>query len=470
MVFSSIPFIHGFLPVFLVIYYLAPSHARNQVILIASVLFYAAGAGALVGLLLISVVLNQYFATLITHSKGVSRRRLLLIGVALNLIGLIYYKYAGFLWELFSHALYGAAGVSIGPPPAIALPIGISFFTFQAISYLVDVYRQECPMAPSCRKFAVYHTLFPQLIAGPIIRYREIREQLEQRSLSLASASEGAYRFCVGFGKKVILADNLGAVADQIINLPHAELTCAHAWLGIVCYTLQIYYDFSGYSDMAIGLGRLLGLSFPENFDQPYRAANITEFWRRWHMTLTRWFRDYLYIPMGGNRRGPVRTYFNLMVVFSLCGLWHGAGLSFLTWGLYHGILLVAERIANHRFGWRPKGPVGVTTTIVLVMVGWVFFRIEQFDAAIAYIKTMFWVRSDGNLYFPIEHFIPGDVAFYLAAGIALALIPTDRIRSLRFDRTPVLVVQLGAAFSLFVWASLQLAANSFHPFIYFRF
>jgi alginate O-acetyltransferase complex protein AlgI len=470
VVFSSSLFIYAFIPLFFVFYYCAPQYGRNNVILLASLLFYYSGAGGMIVLLLLSVVVNQYFANLICDVKRTDRRLLLAVGVTLNLATLIYFKYVDFLWQLADKLLGGLAGLSIAPAPGIILPIGISFFTFQAISYLIDVYRQDTAPAPSYKEFAVYHTLFPQLIAGPIVRYREIREQLECRQVNLLSASEGAYRFCSGFGKKVILADNLGAVADHIIKLPLAELGCAHAWLGMICYTLQIYYDFSGYSDMAIGLGKLMGLPFPENFDQPYRSASITEFWRRWHMTLTRWFRDYLYIPLGGNRRGSIRTYVNLMMVFCLCGLWHGAGLNFLVWGVYHGMLLVIERIADRGFAFRPSGPLGVAVTLLLVIVGWVFFRIDDFGTAMIYLRAMFLGASAQVVYFPVQHFLTGDVVFYLIAGIFLALVPTVRIRSLRVDCTPLLIVQLASASLVFAYASLQLAANSFHPFIYFRF
>jgi alginate O-acetyltransferase complex protein AlgI len=470
MVFSSALFIYGFAPLFFTFYYCVPRRWRNHVILVASLLFYWSGAGGATILLLLSILLNQYLANLIGDTKRTDRQHLLALGLILNLAALVYYKYVDFLWLMTDRVLTALAGLSIGPAPEIALPIGISFFTFQAVSYLMDVYSQDTIVAPSYKEFAVYHTLFPQLIAGPIVRYREIREPLERQKVTLFGASEGAYRFCLGFGKKVILADNLGAVADQIIKLPHGELSCGHAWLGMICYALQIYYDFSGYSDMAIGLGRLLGLPFPENFDQPYRSASITEFWRRWHMTLTRWFRDYLYIPLGGNRRGSLRTYINLMTVFCFCGLWHGAGLNFLVWGLYHGMLLVMERIANQRFGWRPSGPVGVAVTLLLVIVGWVFFRIDDFDTATTYVKTMFLGGSVETVYFPVNHYLTGDVVFYLTAGIALALVPTERVRALRSDWTPLLVTQLVGASLVFVYASLQLVANSFHPFIYFRF
>jgi alginate O-acetyltransferase complex protein AlgI len=344
--------------------------------------------------------------------------------VGLNIAGILYYKYLEFFWHYLDMGTTSVFGVSIGNPLSVALPIGISFFTFQAISYLVDVYRGTATPARNYFSFAVYHTLFPQLVAGPIVRFREIGEDLYQRTLGLPQVTEGAYRFCLGLGKKIILADNLGLVADQLIQLPGNELTAGHAWLGIVCYTFQIYYDFSGYTDMAIGLGTMLGFTFPENFDQPYRASNITEFWRRWHMTLTRWFRDYLYIPMGGNRHGPVRTYVNLFTVFLLCGLWHGAGANFLIWGAYHGFFLVVERIADQRFHFRPRGLIGTMATLVVVMVGWVFFRIESLPAALDFIRTMFGFGRAEVFYFPVRYFLANDTLFYLAVATACAFVP----------------------------------------------
>jgi alginate O-acetyltransferase complex protein AlgI len=390
--------------------------------------------------------------------------------VVLNFAGLIYYKYTPFVWSSFD-SLINPFGITIGPSPSVLLPIGISFFTFQAVSYIVDVYRNEAPPAASYGYFAVYHTLFPQLIAGPIVRYREIRTSLYARSMDFPRMSEGAYRFCLGLGKKIILADNLGLVADQIIKLPLNELSFGHAWLAIACYTLQIYYDFSGYSDMAIGLGKLLGFDFPENFDQPYRAASVTEFWRRWHMTLTRWFRDYLYIPLGGNRRGPVRTYLNLVIVFALCGLWHGAGVNFLIWGIYHGFLLVVERVADRRFGLRPTGIPGTIVTLILVMIGWVFFRIEHLHAALGYLQAMFGFGLVERNFFPVSYFLAPDVIFYLVVGFIFALAPFEKIGNVFNGRgAGLLTLRFSSAFAVFVISALQLAANSFNPFIYFRF
>ena len=470
MVFSSQLFIYGFMPIFFSLYYLVDDGRKNWLILGASLLFYAVGAGSTVLVLLASVWLNQFLAVRIEASHTRSRKYLLAIGVTLNLLGLAYYKYATFLLGLAKDALVMAGIDGLPQPPSIPLPIGISFFTFQAISYLVDVYRRDVPPAASYGEFAVYHTLFPQLVAGPIVRYREISSEMKARRIDIATLTDGAYRFALGLGKKMIIADSVGSVADAIFALPVAELSSGHAWLGILCYTLQIYFDFSGYSDMAIGLGRLLGFHFPENFDQPYRSASVTEFWRRWHMTLSRWFRDYVYIPLGGNRYGTVRTYANLWIVFLLCGLWHGAGLTFLVWGFYHGSLLVIERLADSHLRWRPKGLQGTAATFLLVSIGWVFFRSPTLQAAHHYLAAMFLLGPPTHAYRSVVSYLTRDVLCYIAIGLIFAFAPFGNLNRLRFDRHAVMVPQLVLSSVSLIYSSLLLAANSFNPFIYFRF
>jgi alginate O-acetyltransferase complex protein AlgI len=468
MVFSSQLFLYGFLPIFFSLYYLIDDRRKNWLILIASLIFYGVGAGSTVLVLLASVWVNQFLAIRIAPAAPPRRRALLALGVAINLLGLAYYKYGSFLWQLAGD---GLAALGLHPLPAaveIPLPIGISFFTFQAVSYLIDVYRRDIPVAAGYGEFAVYHTLFPQLVAGPIVRYREIRSEMHGRTIDRTTLTEGAYRFCLGLGKKMVIADNLGTVADAIFALPVGELGCEHAWVGILCYSLQIYFDFSGYSDMAIGLGRLLGFHFPENFDQPYRSASITEFWRRWHMTLSRWFRDYLYIPLGGNRRGTLRTFANLWTVFFLCGLWHGAGLTFIVWGLYHGSLLILERYTHLR--WRPAGMIGIAVTFILVTIGWVFFRAPTLAAAGHYLSAMFLLGPPVSDYRPVATYLTLDMLAYLALALIFAFAPMEHLYRLRFDRPSVLATQLGLSAASLVYSSLLLAANSFNPFIYFRF
>jgi alginate O-acetyltransferase complex protein AlgI len=470
MVFSSQLFLYGFLPVFFSLYYLIDDRRKNWLILVASLIFYSLGAGSTVLVLLASVWINQFLAVRIVPASPPRRSALLAIGVTINLLGLAYYKYTSFLWRLAADVFAAVELPQLPAAPQIPLPVGISFFTFQAVSYLIDVYRREIPAAAGYGEFAVYHTLFPQLVAGPIVRYREIRSEMQLRKTDRATLAEGAYRFCLGLGKKLVIADNLGTVADSIFALPVGELGCEHAWVGILCYSLQIYFDFSGYSDMAIGMGRLLGFHFPENFDQPYRSASITEFWRRWHMTLSRWFRDYLYIPLGGNRHGTLRTFANLWIVFFLCGLWHGAGLTFIVWGLYHGLLLILERYAHVRLRWRPAGMLAIAVTFVLVTIGWVFFRAPTLSAAGHYLSAMFLLGPAVTVYRPIATYLTLDALAYLALGLVFAFAPMERLYRLRYDHPSVLATQLGLSGASLAYSSLLLAANSFNPFIYFRF
>jgi alginate O-acetyltransferase complex protein AlgI len=470
MVFSSQLFLYCFMPVFFSLYYFVGDHRKNWLILAASLLFYGVGAGSTVLVLLASIWVNQYLAVRIERAPPPRGRQLLAIGVMVNLMGLAYYKYASFLWHLVGDAFALAGSDSFPPAPSIPLPIGISFFTFQAISYLVDVYRLAVSPASGYGEFAVYHSLFPQLVAGPIVRYREISNEMRKRRIDRATLTEGAYRFCLGLGKKIVIADSLGTVADSVFGLPVAELGSGHAWLGILCYSLQIYFDFSGYSDMAIGLGRLLGFHFPENFDQPYRSANITEFWRRWHMTLSRWFRDYVYIPLGGNRQGKWRTFANLLIVFFLCGLWHGAGLTFIVWGFYHGSLLIIERLADAHLRWRPAGFLWTVATFALVTIGWVFFRSSSLAAAGHFLAAMFLLAPPVSAYRSVASYLTPDVFCYLAIGLVFAFAPLERWNRLRFDHPGVMATQLLLSSASLVYSSLLLAANSFNPFIYFRF
>lgn len=469
MVFSSQLFLYVFVPVFFSFYFTVPGRFRNPLILVASLAFYTVGAGVTVVVLLVSIWLNQFLAVRIAPAAPPRRKVLLAVGVVANLLGLAWYKYGSFTWTLSGDVVTWLGLQPLPPAPHIPLPVGISFFTFQAISYLIDVYRRDIAPARDYGEFATYHALFPQLVAGPIVRYVEIQSEMQDRRIDRDALTEGAYRFCLGLGKKVVIADSLGTVADAMFALPSHELGTGQAWLGILCYSLQIYFDFSGYSDMAIGLGRLLGFHFPENFDQPYRSASITEFWRRWHMTLSRWFRDYLYIPLGGNRHGSLHTFANLWIVFLLCGLWHGAGLTFVVWGLYHGILLIIERFAATRFGWRPSGVAGVILSFVLVMIGWVFFRAPTLEAAWQYLGAMvhFGAGNEGR---SLAEDLPRDVLLYLVVGLFLAFAPFDRLSRLRFDAPAMLVVQLGFSLACLVFSMVLLATNSFNPFIYFRF
>jgi alginate O-acetyltransferase complex protein AlgI len=373
--------------------------------------------------------------------------------------------------------LWGAASdllspihFDLGRPPAIVLPIGISFFTFQALSYIADVYTGHIRPARRLVDFAMYHSLFPQLIAGPIVRYSEIERAIYYRRSTLDGVAAGISRFCIGLGKKLIIADNMGAVVDPIFALPHNELSTSVAWLGLLCYTLQIYFDFSGYSDMAIGLGKILGFEFPENFNLPYRSQSITEFWRRWHMTLSRWFRDYVYIPLGGNRKSPWRTYFNLFIVFFLCGLWHGAGYTFVLWGLYHGALLVLERLYRDRFGALPRGIGAWAISFLLVMFGWVLFRSPDLATSLNYFATLFGLVHPNVAYYGFLYFLTPQKAAFLVIGLFFALAPLERFRYELTGGVGIAGARAATSLAILAYAVLLLSANSFNPFIYFRF
>lgn len=476
MLFTEPSFLFLFLPVLLALYFLPTlkgsaygkrphgSYA-NALLLAASVLFYARGGGAFTWLMLASIAFNYFMAI------GVARERSktwLTAAIAVNLVVLGVFKYANFFADNVNALL---TSFHVGPfaMPQVLLPIGISFYTFHAISYVVDVYRGDATAQKSPVHAALYLLLFPQLIAGPIIRYREIADQLARRVVRIDDFAEGTRRFVVGLGKKVLIANNVATAADGIFALAPSELTAAHAWLGIVCYTLQIYFDFSGYSDMAIGLGRMFGFRFPENFRWPYVADTVQEFWRRWHMSLSSWFRDYLYVPLGGNRVSKGRMYFNLVLVFFLCGLWHGASWSFVVWGLYHGTFLVLERLGLAAFVRRLPAPVRHAYLLLVVMIGWVFFRADTLQHAFAYLGAMAGAAAPGVKPFDAAWFLTPKVAFAMLAG-AIGSAPvvrglTDHTRGWMVETasTAALVGVLAASI-------LQIAGRSYDPFIYFRF
>jgi len=470
MVFSSNLFLFGFLPAFLACLFITPARFRNIFILAASLVFYAAGSGRLIWILVFSILWNYYFAHLIARKAS---RTILMLGVLANLSLLGYFKYANFFTREISAFLASLGLASDQTILSITLPIGISFYTFQATSYLIDVYRKTVRPSASIVGFGMYLANFPQLIAGPIVRYSDIEKNIEHRPITLAGFTEGIFRFCMGLGKKILIADAMGEVADLIFALPASELTTALAWLGVIAYTLQIYFDFSGYSDMAIGLGKMMGFTFPENFNQPYRARSITEFWRRWHMTLSTWFRDYLYIPLGGNRKGAGRTYFNLFAVFFFCGLWHGAAYTFIAWGLFHGVWLTVERVLFNRFGFKPRGVWGLLLTNILVMISWVIFRSDNITASGSYLLAMTGLGSGQETFFGLGYYLTNDRLFILCIGWLIALAPFEKFEaSGRWLSNPALFASAKRAFSLLVLllVTIELAGKAFNPFIYFRF
>jgi alginate O-acetyltransferase complex protein AlgI len=475
VLFSSNIFIFVFLPAILAIYYLTSIvtsriTALNVVLFCFSVFFYFWGNGFTAVILLGSIALNFAHGRLLDPSRAHPRRKLILIdGVLANLAILFYFKYAGFTYQNLRPILSGL-GIALPPdfePPL--LPVGVSFFTFMSTAYLIEVYRTGL-RARSLLDYGLYLSLFAHLVAGPIVRYSELKNEIESRHLSSKALFEGVWRFCIGLGKKVLIADNLAITADAAYGSQPGELTVALAWLGAICYAFQIFFDFSGYTDMAIGIARMFGFHFPENFAQPYRAASITEFWRRWHMTLTRWFRDFVYIPLGGNRRGGVRTYLNLIVVFLLCGLWHGAAWTFVTWGMYHGLLLVMERILSTRFNFQGRGLVGVILTFLLVMVGWVFFRATTLEQSWSYLATMVGRSSHPAATLPISHYLTNSTMFFLLVAAALAFAPAMPTLLPRLPKPLFVAFRGTAALTILVLSLGYLSDATFAPFIYFRF
>lgn len=482
MVFSSPIFLFWFLPITLAVYYVLPRALRNTWLLLLSLLFYAWGEPRIVVLMLICVGYNYVFGLLFHVVQDVGRRRwILAAAIAANLVPLIIYKYANFL-VANCNSLLGWLQLPPMPWKHIALPIGISFFTFQAMSYTIDVYRRETPIQRNPLRLALYIALFPQLIAGPIVRYHDVARQLAQRISSFILFNSGLRRFVIGLGKKVLIANTVARVADGIFALPAGEVTSGMAWLAISCYTLQIYFDFSGYSDMAIGLGRMFGFEFLENFNSPYVACSIREFWRRWHISLSTWFRDYLYVPLGGSRVSAARTHVNLLTVFFLCGLWHGASWTFVIWGLYHGVFLVAERT---RFGhWINALPRALQHAYVLlvVMVGWCLFRSETFAYALRFVAALAGQHAESSRH-TARMFLSTDVILALIIGGVGSMPVMPRVRqALAAWRTRWHGARLALADGccsavsclylsvVFVLCMLWLASGTYNPFIYFRF
>ena len=472
MVFSSNVFLLFFLPLFLIGYFACPKRFRNYVILLFSIFFYAYGAPEFILWLLISTVANFYLVKSMRKAETPKKKKLfcgLAIGISLTL--LIYYKYSNFLIDNLNAltGLFGANAIKVGK---VLLPIGISFFTFQSITYVIDIYRGLNEPMEKLSDYIVYIMMFPQLIAGPIVRYGDIEGQIRHRDYKAPELLQGFYRFVIGLSKKVLIADVLGAQVDELLATDVALMDTGTAWITIAAYTMQLYFDFAGYSDMAIGLGRIMGFRFPENFDNPYNSASITEFWRRWHMTLGAFMRNYLYIPLGGNRCSKRRMYFNLWVVFLLSGLWHGASWNFVVWGAYHGLWLVLERLGMKRFLERMGKVPRVILTCLIVMVGWAIFRIENIGEAFTFISRLFAFDFSGLG-------IIADNQFYAMLIVALAfsfltLLPfgkklQDAVYYKEYSVAGHLVAwPVAIFFLLFCLASFN--AVGFSPFIYFRF
>ena len=471
MVFSSLSFLCVFLPVVLVLYRLMPGlRAKNVLLMIASLVFYAYGEPVYVLLMVASSVCNYAWALLLRDGSKARRRVVMALAVVQNLGVLCVFKYAGWLVESFD----AVTGLSV-PVPQIALPIGISFFTFQAMSYVIDVYRGEVQAQRNFVRILLYISLFPQLIAGPIVKYHDVAEELGNREQTLDGFMRGVRRFIIGLSKKVLIANYMAVVADTMFAAPPGEVNAVGAWMGVLAYMLQIYFDFSGYSDMAIGLGWMFGFHFKENFNYPYASTSVREFWRRWHISLSTWFRDYLYIPLGGNRKGRARAALNRIVVFFLCGLWHGASWTFVFWGLYHGAFLLLEQYVPFfaKDGGtgvgasRAKRAFGHIYLVLVVLIGWVFFRAETIDQGFFWVATMFtgFTFDPMQVALTLSLLTPLNLCVF-AVGCVTCLPVLDRLRGrAAFERLSWAVTVVLLALCL-----LSLATGTYNPFIYFRF
>lgn len=467
MVFSSLVFLFFFLPITMLLYFIIPDKFRNPLILATGLLFYAWGEPKYMVIMLISTAID-YIAGLLINKFNDNRKMqtvFLLVSVVMNLGLLSVFKYSSFIIT----SLNSAFGVNI-PDPQLPLPIGISFYTFQSMSYTIDLYLKKIKVQKNFFSFAAYVTLFPQIVAGPIVRYEDVAREIDCRTISISKVSEGIGKFLKGLAKKVLLANNIGLVWTQVKAMNYGEISAATAWLGILAFTFQIYFDFSGYSDMAMGLGKMLGFNFPKNFDHPYLSRSISEFWRRWHITLGSWFREYVYIPLGGNRKGSARTIINLLITWSLTGLWHGSSWNFMLWGFYFGVLIVIERLGFGKILEKlPKG-ISMLYTFVMVIFGWVLFDTNTLSDAWSYIGAMFGangVLGDSTaLYLLASNVVIFVVCIFASTDIFTKL--TDKLSNTK----PVALKSAAIIAQLLVLinCTAYLVDATYNPFLYFRF
>ena len=469
MVFSSVMFLFRFLPIFMLCYFLVPGRMKNFILFLGSLFFYAWGEPIYVLLMLFSTVVDYVNGRMIERWQG-SRKAVfpLAASVVINLAVLCFFKYADFLIQTVN----SLAGSSL-PLFELGLPIGISFYTFQTMSYTIDVYRGQAKVQKNLLDFGVYVTMFPQLIAGPIVKYREVEQRLHHRPVDVMAVSHGIKRFCFGLSKKVLLANNIGALWTEISGRNYQDISMLTAWLGILAFAFQVYFDFSGYSDMAIGLGEILGFHFPENFNYPYISASITEFWRRWHISLGSWFREYVYIPLGGNRKGLQRQLVNILIVWMLTGIWHGAGWNFLLWGLWFAVLLVLEKLFLGKvLAWFPK-VVGVLYTCVTVLIGWVMFALTTPAEIFGYLRAMAGTGGflDANAFYLGKE----NLVLLLIAAVASTPLAKQLANRLEKSKTGLCmaVFRLGEKVipaALLFLCIAGIVEDSYNPFLYFRF
>ncbi len=479
MVFSSVIFIFFFLPIVLLIYHLSSNRYKNLILLFASLFFYAWGETIIVFVMLTSAVVDFLCGLIIESGR---KKTGLIISICSNLLFLGFFKYFNFTFDNFNIILnwLDINSERFRNVPNIALPIGISFYTFQTMSYTIDVYRGNVKANRNFIEFAAFVTMFPQLVAGPIVRYIDIHKQLKKKNISIANFNQGIERFVIGLAKKVLIANSFAIIADTVFATPTNELATSWAWIGIIAYTFQIYFDFSGYSDMAIGLGKMFGFDFLENFNYPYISRSIKEFWRRWHISLSSWFRDYLYIPLGGSRVKVSRIYLNLFIVFFVTGLWHGASWNFVVWGLFHGLFIVLERIGLDKILNKMWQPLAHFYALLVVVVGWVFFRAETLPDALNYLQVLFVfntgsIATSSYLYY---HFMNMELLIMVCCAIIFSM-PTyhfikeffyKQIQSQKEKLAIFQYLRVTTLFLLFFTSTIFVVSESYNPFIYFRF
>ena len=471
MVFSSVLFLFRFLPIFMICYFLVPRKMKNLVLFLGSLVFYAWGEPVYIFLMLFSTISDYVWGRLIEEYRGKDHSRIfLLCSIGINLFILGFFKYADFLLQTVNIVF----GTSI-PLLKLPLPIGISFYTFQTMSYVIDVYRGDTKAQRNILQFGVYVTMFPQLIAGPILKYHQVERYLQDRRTDLDAISYGAKRFVTGLAKKVLLANNLGLLWKQVTELGTDQMSVLMAWLGIAAFALQIYFDFSGYSDMAIGLGAVLGFHFPENFNYPYVATSVKDFWHRWHISLSTWFKEYVYIPLGGNRKGLPRQLFNILVVWMLTGIWHGAGWNFLFWGLWFAFFLILEKLFLGDILESAPKVFGRVYTLAVVLISWVFFALESPGEILAYLQAMFGMNGVGPVN-SLAMFLSNEYLVLLVIALVACLPLGSRlVHALKSSKTgPAMALyRLGEKVIPAVLLLLSVAYivdASYNPFLYFRF
>lgn len=465
MVFSSFTFLWIFLPLSIILYYIIPNKCRNYFLLFISLLFYSWGEPVFICVILVSIILNWIFGIIINQYPNI-RFTFLLLAITFNIGILFYYKYAFFSISIINKIFNLSINV-----PSISLPIGISFFTFQALSYIIDVYKGQLPSEKNFFIFALYISFFPQLIAGPIIKYHDINTQIHSRTLSLEKFANGSRRFIYGLGKKVVIANTLAYVVDIFYSSDDViAYSCVLTWIITIFYSLQIYYDFSGYSDMAIGLGMLFGFVINENFNYPYTSNSIRMFWQKWHISLGSWLKEYIYFPLGGNRCGAFRTYLNLFIIFLITGLWHGASTTFVLWGIYHGIFSILERLGFEKF-LKKHSLFSHIYTLLIVNFGWVLFRSDNLHQAKIIISKMIfpWLYNASSI--PYHSIITNSsIAVAAISVLGLGIIQKNNTIEKQLCKLKFSYLELLFNIAIYILCIVSLASNSYNPFIYFRF